>query len=160
MASTWVYRHPEVRTVVLRATNIIGPTIRNTMSEVLRRPRVPYLLGFNPMSQFVHEDDFARAMLAAWQSELRGIYNIAGPAVIPWRTALELCRVTTFPIPWPLTRLYAEVAGSLPHYLINFFRYPCVITDRAFRDATGWEPQLSIEETMWSTVADARGKKR
>src|SRR6185369_11011409 len=104
MASTWVYRHPGVRTVVLRATNIVGPTVRNTMSAFLRRPRVPYLPGFNPMSQFVHEDDMARAVLAAWQGDCSGIFNIAGPAVIPWRTALELCRAKTFPILWPLTK--------------------------------------------------------
>lgn len=156
MATTWVYRFPEVRTVVLRPTNIIGPTVRNTMSEFLRQPRVPYLLGFNPMSQFVHEDDLARAVLAAWQSDRRGIFNIAGPGVIPWRTALELARARTFPVPWPLTRLYVELAGNLPHYLINFFRYPCVITDRAFREATGWAPALSIADTLWSTVAEAR----
>lgn len=156
MASTWVYRHPDVRTVVLRATNIVGPTVRNTMSAFLRRPRVPYLPGFNPMSQFVHEDDMARAVLAAWQSSCSGIFNLAGPAVIPWRTALELCRAKTFPILWPLTKLYTEIAGNLPHYLVNFFRYPCVISDRAFREATGWAPELSMEDTLWSTVADAR----
>lgn len=133
MATTWVYRHPEVRTVVLRATNIIGPTVRNTMSEFLRRPRVPYLLGFNPMSQFVHEDDMVRAILAAWRSEQRGIFNVAGPAIIPWKTALELCRARTFPIPWPLTHFAVQLFGNLPYYLINFFRYPCVISDRALR---------------------------
>ncbi len=156
MASTWVYRHPEVRTVVLRATNIIGPTVRNTMSEFLRQPRVPYLLGFNPMSQFVHEQDMASAVLAAWKSDRRGIFNVAGPEIIPWRTALELCRAKTFPVGWPLTRIYIEWAGNLPHYLINFFRYPCVISDRAFREATGWAPALSIADTLWSTVAEAR----
>lgn len=156
MASTWVFRHPEVRTVVLRTTNVIGPTVRNTMSEFLRLPRVPYLLGFNPMTQFIHEDDMARAVLAAWQSDRRGIFNVAGPAVVPWRTSLSLCRARTFPIVWPLTHFYVEVAGKLPHYLINFFRYPCVITDRAFREATSWGPELSIEDTLWSTVAEAR----
>ena len=156
MATTWVYRHPEVRTVVLRATNIVGPTVRNTLSEFLRRPRVPYLLGFNPMSQFVHEDDLVRAVLACWRGEQRGIFNVAGPAIIPWRTALDLCRARTFPIPWPLTHFAVQLAGNLPYYLINFFRYPCVISDRALRDATGWAPQVSIEDTLWSTVAQAR----
>ena len=156
MATTWVYRHPEVRTVVLRATNIVGPTVRNTLSEFLRRPRVPYLLGFNPMSQFVHEDDLVRAVLSCWRGEQRGIFNVAGPAIIPWRTALELCRARTFPIPWPLTHFAVQLAGNLPYYLINFFRYPCVISDRALRDATGWAPQVSIEDTLWSTVAQAR----
>ncbi|MEO5728857.1 MAG: NAD-dependent epimerase/dehydratase family protein, partial [Byssovorax sp.] len=37
MASTWVYQHAEVRTVVLRPTNVVGPHIQNAMSRLLRR---------------------------------------------------------------------------------------------------------------------------
>ena len=33
MASTWVYRHRETPIVVLRPTNVIGPSIRNTLSK-------------------------------------------------------------------------------------------------------------------------------
>jgi UDP-glucose 4-epimerase len=156
MASTWVYRHPDVRTVILRATNIVGPTLRNTMSEFLRLRHVPYLLGFNPMSQFVHEEDMTSAVLAAWESDVVGIYNIAGTDVVPWRTALQLAKAITFPIPMPIASMYMRTAGNFPQYLINFFRYPCVITDRAFRNATGWAPSVPIDETLWSTVAAAR----
>ncbi|MCW8138394.1 MAG: NAD-dependent epimerase/dehydratase family protein, partial [Planctomycetota bacterium] len=31
MATTWIYQHRAVRTVVLRATNVVGPHIDNTM---------------------------------------------------------------------------------------------------------------------------------
>ena len=156
MASTWVYRHPEVKTVILRATNIVGPTLKNTMSEFLRLRHVPYLLGFNPMSQFIHEEDMTAAVLAAWQSDVVGIYNVAGTAVIPWRTALELARAITFPVPAPIASVFMRTAGNFPQYLINFFRYPCVISDRAFQKATGWAPTVSAQETLWSTVAQAR----
>jgi UDP-glucose 4-epimerase len=156
MASTWVYRHPEVKTVILRATNIVGPTLKNTMSEFLRQRHVPYLLGFNPMSQFVHEEDMTRAVLAAWQSDAVGIYNVGGTAVVPWRTALALARAITFPIPTAVASMYMRTAGNFPQYLVNFFRYPCVITDRAFRHATGWAPTVPIEQTLWSTVETAR----
>ena len=156
MATTWVYRHPEVKTVILRATNIVGPTLKNTMSEFLRLRHVPYLLGFNPMSQFVHEDDMTSAVLAAWDSDIVGIYNVAGSSVIPWRTALDLAKAITFPIPAPIVSMFMRTAGNFPAYLTNFFRYPCVITDRAFQKASGWSPQVSVEETLWSTVAATR----
>ncbi len=156
MATTWVYRHPEVKTVILRATNIVGPTVKNTMSEFLRLRHVPYLLGFNPMSQFVHEDDMARAVIAAWEGDFVGIYNVASTAVIPWRTALELARAITFPVPAPIASVFMRAAGNFPQYLINFFRYPCVITDRAFQKVSGWTPSLSAEQTLWSTVEKAR----
>lgn len=156
MASTWVWRHPEVKTIVLRPTNIIGPTLHNTMSQFLRLSRAPYLLGFNPMTQFVHEDDMADAIVTAAQNELCGIYNIAGPDVIPWRTALKLAHALQFPITEGLASLFMRAAGSFPHYLINFFRYPCVISDRAFRSQSGWAPRVDMEQTVWSTVASAR----
>jgi UDP-glucose 4-epimerase len=147
----------QVKTVVLRPTNIIGPTLHNTMSQFLRLPRAPYLLGFNPMSQFVHEDDMAAAVVAATESEVTGIYNIAGPEVVPWRTALELARAVQFPITEGLASLFMRATGNFPQYLINFFRYPCVISDRAFRSGTGWAPRVDIEQTVWTTVSRARG---
>jgi UDP-glucose 4-epimerase len=156
MASTWVWHHPEVKTIVLRPTNIIGPTLHNTMSQFLRLPRAPYLLGFNPMTQFVHEDDMAAAIVSAAQSDLCGIYNVAGPDVIPWRTALKLARAVQFPITEGLASLFMRATGGFPQYLINFFRYPCVITDRAFRTQSGWAPRVSMEETLRTTVAGAR----
>ena len=93
---------------------------------------------------------------SAWQSDVVGIYNVAGTAVIPWRTALELARAITFPVPAPIASVFIRTAGNFPQYLINFFRYPCVISDRAFQKATGWAPTVSAQETLWSTVAQAR----
>ena len=39
---------------------------------------------------------------------------------------------------------------SLPAYLIEFLKYPCVITDRAFRREFGWEPTIDIRTTLAS----------
>ena len=48
--------------------------------------------------------------------------------------------------------LYLRTFSSFPAYLVNFFKYPCIITDRAFRDAFGWEPLTSITNTLTSTT--------
>jgi UDP-glucose 4-epimerase len=156
MAATWVWRHREVRTVVLRPTNVVGPHIQNAMSSFLRLPSVPHLLGFNPMTQFVHEDDLADAVVRAGEGDQCGIYNVAGRGEVPWRTALALARARTFPLPSTLVQAYLRVSRQFPPYLVNFFRYPCVITDRAFREDFGWEPRVSLADTIWSTVREAR----
>jgi UDP-glucose 4-epimerase len=167
MAATWVYRHPEVRVVVLRPTNVIGPRIHNTMSGFLRQRSVPHLLGFNPMTQFLHEDDMASAIHAARaecaqggdrSARCRGIFNVAGEGAVPWRTALGLVRARTFPLPSTLVSAYLKVSSVFPEYLVNFFKYPCIITDRAFRDAFGWAPRMSLSDTLWSTVEGARAQ--
>ena len=155
MASAWVYKFPAVRTVVLRATNVVGPNIRNTMSSFLRLRAVPWVAGFDPMTQFVHEDDLAAAVIAASDGDVRGVFNVAGPAVIPWRTALEVIEASAFPLPSTLAALYLQARG-FPRYLVNFYKYPCVITDDALRKAVGFRSKVSITETLRSTVAASR----
>jgi UDP-glucose 4-epimerase len=152
MAATWVYKHPDVRTVVLRSTNVIGPNIHNTMSKFLRLRRIPTLAGYNPMSQFIHEDDLARAVVATVHGSEAGVFNVAGPAVIPWRTALELAGAKAVPLPSPLVKRYVRTFSPFPEYLVNFFKYPCVISDARFRQAFGWTTKLPIGETIASAV--------
>lgn len=156
MAVTWVYKHPEVRVVVLRPVNVVGPQIHNTMSQLLRLRRVPYLAGFNPMTQFIHEDDMASAIVAAMEGEARGMFNVAGGDVVPWRTALALAGTKAFAIPSSLLKLYMRAFSDFPEYLVNFFKYPCVLTDKAFREAFGWAPKVDIRRTLESTVSGSR----
>lgn len=157
MASTWVYRHPEVKTAVLRPTNVVGPEIQNTMSRFLRLERVPHVLGFNPMMQFIHEADLARAIEHAAHGDERGIFNVAGADLAPWRTVLELAKAKTYPIPSTLASAYLKLIPTpFPGYMLNFFKYPCVITDARFRRAFDWAPTISLRETVWSTVAHQR----
>ena len=156
MASTWVYKHEGVRTCVLRPTNVVGPTLKNTMSRLLRLPRVPSLAGYNPMTQFIHEDDLSRAIAAALSSGARGVYNVAGGSAVPWRTALELAGARTFPLPSSLVKGYLRAFSAFPEYLVNFFKFPCVIGDAVFREATGFAPSVSVQDTLASTAAAAR----
>ncbi len=155
MATTWTYKYPSVRTVVLRATNVVGPNIQNTMSKFLRRRRIPTPAGYNPMSQFVHEDDLARAVICAKRGTARGVYNVAGPAVVPWREALRIAGARHVPVPSTVIKTYVRRFSPFPEYLVNFFKYPCVITDATFRRDFGWAPEIDIRETIESTVRGA-----
>jgi UDP-glucose 4-epimerase len=157
MAATWVFKHPEVRTIVLRPTNVVGPTVQNTISKFLRLPIVPHIIGFDPMTQFIHERDLADAIVAAHLGEARGVFNVAGPAVLPWKTALDIVDAKTFPLPATIAAAYMTVAG-FPRYLLNFYKYPCVITDEAFRRAFEWQARVDIRTTLVSTVSNARAR--
>lgn len=159
MASTRVFKHPEVRTVVLRPTNVIGPTVQNTMSKFLRLPIVPHIIGFDPMTQFVHEHDLGDAIVSSLYGDARGVFNIAGPAVLPWKTALEIAEAKTFPLPATIAAAYMTLAG-FPRYLLNFYKYPCVITDQAFREKFAWTPRVDVRTTLVSTVSEARARQR
>ncbi|MEO5726655.1 MAG: hypothetical protein ABI134_28530, partial [Byssovorax sp.] len=109
------------------------------------------------MIQLVHEDDLARAVVAASSGEARGIYNVAVGAAVPWRTALDLVGAKTFPLPSSLVKGYLRAFSSFPEYLDNFVKYPCVISDAVFRQAFDWAPEKSVRETLASTAGRAAG---
>jgi UDP-glucose 4-epimerase len=156
-ASRWVYESDGCSVVVLRPTNVIGPAIHNAMSSFLRQPAVPHVFGFDPMTQFLHEGDLARAIVLASTSTVRGIYNVAGVDAVPWRTAIRFARAHSYPVPSLLASLFLKVApDQLPAYMLNFLKYPCVIADDRFREAFGWRPEIGAEETIWSTVEEVR----
>jgi UDP-glucose 4-epimerase len=153
-AVTWVYRHRKLRTIVLRPTNIVGPHVQNAISSYLRSGTMAYLLGYSPMWQFVHELDMVDAILAAAKGDEVGVYNVAGRGEIPLVRALALTGARLIPVPGPLAYLALQLGGSLtiPPYFLDFFRYPCVISDARFRKDFGYEPHVGIEEAIESTV--------
>jgi UDP-glucose 4-epimerase len=150
MASAWVFKHPDVRTVVLRPTNVVGPSIHNTMSKFLRLPTIPYIAGYDPMTQFLHEDDLSSAVVAARRGTARGVFNVAGDAPVPWRAALELLGARTLGVPSIVAAIYLQAIG-FPRYLVNFYKYPCIIGDAAFRHAFDWSSSMSMRDTLSTT---------
>ncbi|MCC6747401.1 MAG: NAD-dependent epimerase/dehydratase family protein [Deltaproteobacteria bacterium] len=155
-ALQWLYRHPEVPTVILRPCNVIGSEIQNAMSNFLRMPAVPFMMGFDPMVQFIDQRDLVSALLAAIEGHAVGVFNVAGRGTVPWREALSATGSLQIPVPSPVASAYLRLAGlwsaAFPPYLINFFMYPCVITDDAFRRAASWEPEIGQLEAVRATV--------
>ena len=66
-AQSFVWKHPELETVILRPVNIVGPTVRNA-SNFLRIERPLTVMGFDPMLQIIHEQDVCRALALAWKA--------------------------------------------------------------------------------------------
>lgn len=156
-ALMWVYRNPEVKTALLRPTNVVGPRIQNAISGFLRQRVVPSVLGFSPMTQLVHADDLTDALLRVAESDAAGVFNVAGKGAMPWTEALHRAGLRTLPIPSSLAFAYLSLAGrvapTIPPYLVNFFKYPCVISDAALRATFGFEPRIDPVEAIRSTRA-------
>ena len=157
-ALQFAYQHPDLPTILLRPCHVIGPNIKNAISNTFRRPTVVYPLGFNPMVQFIHESDLVSAILVAADGDAVGVFNVAGRSPIPYKLALQLTGAHIVPIPHSLGYLYLKTAGlfkrKLPTYLINFLKYPCVISDKAFRETFHWKPQIGETEAILSTVGE------
>ena len=145
----------QVRTMILRPANVVGPGIQNQVTQLLRSDYCPVLLGYDPMMQFVHESDVAQALILALRSERSGIYNVAGEGVVPWSHAVRAAGAVPIPVPHFLAYPAFAVASRMgmyrfPKHLIDYFRYPTIISDKAFREELGYAPGVTTMEALRS----------
>lgn len=151
LANIYLWRYPELNITILRPCNIVGPGVRNTMSTLLGSERAPVLAGFSPMMQFIHIDDMADAIVAAWSKPVKGVFNVAPQDWVAYQHALKLCGCKTIPIPSippSVPKAIARILNlrSFPSYLMAFFKYPVVIDGRAFAREFGFEPKRPLKE--------------
>lgn len=149
-AATALWRMPELATTILRVCYTLGPTGHGTLAKYLRGRRVPTLLGFDPLYQFMHEDDTVDAILLALEKRPRGVFNVAGPQPVPLSKLVRETGRTVVPLPEFLFNRVLGKAG-LPRLAPGatlHVQYPVVVDDGAFREATGFQHQWDEIETM------------
>jgi UDP-glucose 4-epimerase len=139
-ATTALWRHPELTTSVLRICYTLGPTRQGTLAAFLRGPRVPVILGFDPLFQFLHEIDTARAIVLALEKRIRGVYNVSGPQPVPLSVVAREAGRTVIPLPEKVFTMLLGRFGlpRLPPGAITHIKYPVVVDSSAFRAATGF----------------------
>jgi UDP-glucose 4-epimerase len=140
-AATALWRFPELATTVLRICYTLGPSGHGTLATFIRGKRVPMVLGFDPLFQFMHEDDVIESLVVTLAKRPKGVFNVAGPQPLPLsRVAAEADR-TPIPIPrWVLENMIGRFGfPKLPKGALTHIEYPVVVDASAFREATGFE---------------------
>jgi UDP-glucose 4-epimerase len=137
---------------VLRLCYYLGPLRFGTLAEYLRPPRIPTVLGFDPLFQLMHEVDAARAIVCALDGGLRGVFNVAGPQPVPLSVVIRATGRARIPVPEPLFSLISGRFGlpPLPPGALNHVKYPTVVDDAPFRQATGFAHTFDEEQTLES----------
>ena len=149
-ASTALWRMPELRTSVLRICYTLGPSGHGTLATFLRGKRVPAVLGFDPLCQFMHEDDVVTAIMLTIEKRLHGVYNVAGPQPVPFSVVIRATGRTRVPIPEALLALALGKGGlpKLPRGALGHIKYPVVVDASAFKKASGFEFELDEGQTL------------
>ncbi|MFQ5697844.1 MAG: NAD-dependent epimerase/dehydratase family protein [Myxococcota bacterium] len=154
-------RHPAISVTVLRPCWVIGPTIDHHVTRYLERSRVWLPLGYDPLLQFLHEDDLIRATEQALENEVRGPVNLAGEEALPISTLLALADRSRWAVPVPF--LYRWVAldwlrrtGDSPAAFFDALRYLWTLDTRRAREELGFEPEYTTLEAWMSFVVSLR----
>jgi len=155
LATGFLWRHPEIATTIIRPVNTLGYYVHSAIGRYLRQRYVPSIMGFNPMMQFIHEEDVAEAVALALQSGTHGVFNLTGPGAVPLKVAIREAGSTAIPFPEPVARnLFRELFRwglyHTPPGAMNFLKYPCTLDGRRFQQATGFTPLFSLEDVFAS----------
>jgi len=163
LLSEWIVRHPDTEVTVLRSCWIMGPTIWDPIARFFSRPVVPMLLGYDPLMQFVHEEDCLHAFERATLNPHPGIFNVTGRGVLPLSTILRLAGKRSLPLPAPLLYRMAYYpsqgqTGDPPAGFYDYLRYLWVADGSRGWEAFG-EPTYSSKEA-WISFVSARRMRR
>lgn len=149
-AATALWRIPALTTSVLRICYTLGVSGFGTLATFLKGKRVPMVMGFDPLFQFLHEEDAVTAISLALDKKAHGIFNVAGPPPVPLSIIAREVGKKTLPLPEPLLRLALGRGGlpPLPPGAIEHLKFPVTVDARAFQQATGFSYRYDETETL------------
>ena len=159
----WRTRHPDTEVTVLRTGWVLGPTHWDPVVRYFSLPVVPMLLGYDPLMQFVHEEDCLWAFERATLAPHPGVFNVVAPGVLPLSTLLRQGGKRILPLPAPLLYRMAyypsqSQTGDPPAGFYDYLRYLWVADGRRGWEAFG-EPVYTTKEA-WISFISARRMRR
>lgn len=149
-AANALWRTPEIATSVLRLCYTLGPSRQGTLPTFLKGQRVPMVLGYDPLFQFLDEADAAMAIVLAVEKQLKGVFNVAGPPPLPLSNIIREAGRTPVPLPQAVVTALLGRFGfpSLPKGAVEHIKFPVVVDARRFVEATGFRYQFDEVETV------------
>jgi nucleoside-diphosphate-sugar epimerase len=155
MVADWAESHPRVTVAVLRPAVTVGvsaPPLYRALGAT-SGPRSGD--GSRPV-QYLHVDDLARAVVLAWETGLRGAYNVAPDSGIREDQARSLAGgVARLTLPSRVASTVSSWAwllwrSGVPPEARAYGAHPWVVAADRIK-AAGWQPEYSSEEALVAT---------
>lgn len=150
LAGAALWRYPQMNTAVLRMVYTLGPSRVGTLATFIRGRRVPMVLGYDPLFQFMSDEDAASAVATTVEKKLKGVFNVAGPAPVPLSVIVKQAGKTAVPLPEGLlSRLLGHFGlPSMPVGALQHIKFPVVVDGTQFAKASGFVPRYDEVEVL------------
>jgi UDP-glucose 4-epimerase len=143
-------RRPDVAVTMLRAANLVGPSVSSPLTQYFRLPVVPTVLGYDARLQFLHETDLLAALRHATVDGVHGTFNVAGAGILMLSQALRRLGKPTLPVPgFALNSLggvlkQAGMSGLSPE-LTGYLTFGRGVDTHRAEQVLGFTPDYSTE---------------
>jgi UDP-glucose 4-epimerase len=167
MLADYRVQHPALQQVVLRIGTILGPTVRNQITDMFEKARPLAIAGSDSPFVFIWDQDVVAILLRAIDQGPAGVYNVAGDGSLTIHEIAacmgKRCRVL------PAWLLQSALAVLKPLGLtqygpeqLDFLRYRPVLLNTRLKSVFGYTPQLSSAQVfdMYWTARQRDVRKR
>jgi UDP-glucose 4-epimerase len=153
MLADYRQKHPELEQVIFRIGTILGPTVRNQITDLFEKPKILAIAGSDSPFVFIHDQDVVGAILLGIDSRATGIFNVAGDGKLTiFEIAQRLgktCRV--LPAGLLKTALWVLKKLNLTQYgpeQLDFLRYRPVLLNTRLKEEFGYTPKLTSAQVF------------
>ncbi|HEY5579609.1 MAG TPA: SDR family oxidoreductase [Rhodoferax sp.] len=146
-------QYPELEQIIFRIGTILGPTVRNQITDLFEKPKLLAIAGSDSPFVFVYDQDVVGAILHGIDSAKVGIFNVAGDGKLSiFEIAERLgkrCRVLPAGLIqaalWVLKKLNLTQYGPEQ---IDFLRYRPVLLNTRLKEEFGYVPKLTSAQVF------------
>ena len=149
MMQSFFWKQPNTKTIIFRPCHIVGRHLNNAPTRYLSLETIPYILGFDPIMQLMHEKDMVNALMMAIDTNAYGIFNLAGKDTAPLSMILQSLGKKTLGLPQSMLKAlmattFFSKQSSFPASELEHLKYSCLVdTTRAY-ELLGFKPKYGI----------------
>ncbi len=149
--------HPHLRVTHLRGAVVVGPRCTNSLGKALREaPFLPVFWRAPSNLQLIHEEDMARAIYAAVEHRIPGVFNIGGRGRLPWPEIVRTAGRRGIPLPAWLWLAVLRLAwtlhapGTASPGELALLRYPLAVDWQKAQKHLYWSPRYTTRDAVLS----------
>jgi len=153
MLADYREKHPRLEQVVLRIGTILGPSVRNQITDMFEKPRLITIRGADSPFVFIWDQDVVGIILRAIADGPAGIYNVAGDGALTLHDIAQRLGKKTWKIPAGLLQTALGILKPLgltqygPEQL-DFLRYRPVLLNTRLKTVFGYTPTYTSAEVF------------
>lgn len=149
-------KSPSTKVFILRKCPILGDRVRNFMTWYFSGAIIFSVLGYDPMLQFLHQEDSIDAFMKFTLDSDNippGIYNIAGKGALPLLYISRLMGKVSIPLIHPIlygitTLMRAAGLIPFPPHHMDYIRYTFVSDGTKAKEVANFIPRYSTREIV------------
>lgn len=145
--------HPDLEQIIFRIGTILGPTVRNQITDLFEKPKILAIAGSDSPFVFIHDQDVVGAIQHGIDSKNVGIFNVAGDGKLTIFEIAERLGKTCRVLPAGLlkTALWVLKKLNLTQYgpeQLDFLRYRPVLLNTRLKEVFGYTPKLTSAQVF------------